>query len=141
MSEQDLQQLPPARRPLIIQQKQSVKPVYVADEALPAKENHTWECEGGYMANPYVHQEFPKMLYRLRSAEEIQIERDNLSWENWTDKDFDLLLATGHNQKRNKQGYEAWVTRHVDKTVETAKEEAAARKEGFLNLHEHAKAK
>jgi hypothetical protein len=132
----------PTRPPILIQDPQPVKPVYVADETMPAKGPHTYEGrEQGYVARDYAHQEYPKMLYRLRTAEELQYERDNTPLDVWRDKETDLLMLTGHNQRKDIKSYEAWINRHVDITVKTEKEEREARKESFMPLAELAKEK
>lgn len=128
---------------MTVQDPQPVKPVYVGDKGMPAMKPHRYAGrEEGYVETTYVHQEFPKGLYRERTAEEIQMERDNVTREMWMNRkqgeEMDLLALTGHNQKRDVKSYEAWVTRHVDTVVNDAKEEAAARKQGFKSLSEHA---
>lgn len=35
--------------------------------------HHTWTREGGYQPIPYVHQEFPKGLYRRREVAEAEV--------------------------------------------------------------------
>ncbi len=130
------------RPPTLVQDPQPVKPVHVAEENMVAKGPHTYAGrEQGYQPHTYVHQEYPKVLYRLRTAEELQYERDNTPLDVWRDKDTDLLLLTGHNQKKDIKSYEAWVNRHVDITVKNEKEEREAAKEGFKPLAELAKAK
>lgn len=128
------------RPPMLREDPRPVKSVYIADENMPAKGPHKYEGrERGYQANTYVHQEYPKMMYRARTPEEVQYERDNTPLDVWRSKDTDLLLLTGHNQRKDIKSYEAWVVRHIDITVNNAKEEKEAEKEGFkhlLALHE-----
>ena len=130
------------RPPMLIQDPQPVKPVFVAEDAMPAKGAHKYEGkERGYQPAVYVHQDYPKGLYRERTAEEIQIERDNMTKEMWMDKETNLIVLTGLNQKKDVRSYEAWVTRLVEATVADAKEENAERKKGFMSLAELKKEK
>lgn len=133
------------RPPVLIQDPQPVKSVHVEEVNMAAKGPHKWEGrERGYVPTTYVHQEFPKSLYRPRTPEEIQEERDSVTKEMWMNRkqgeEMDLIALTGHNQKRDAKSYEAWATRPVEVTVSTDKEEAGERKKGFMSLAELKKA-
>jgi hypothetical protein len=127
---------------MLVQDAQPVKDVYIPDAGMPAKGPHVYKGrEAGYIHAAYVHQEYPKGLYRARTAEEIQYERDNTPLDVWRDKETDLLQLTGHNQKKDIKSYEAWVTRHLEIVVSDEKEEKKAIAQGYKSLAELSKDK
>lgn len=124
-------------KPLVQQDPQPVKPVHVGDEGLAATGPHTYEGRGvGYQPASYVHQEYPKMLYRERTEDELKAELEAVPREVWLNKETDLLLLTGHNQPKTPRSHQAWVNRPVDVTVNNAKEEKEQRAEGFMSMQE-----
>jgi hypothetical protein len=72
-----------------------------------------------------VDAEYPRVMYRKRTEEEIEIEKANLSQERWMDKEEDLTQLTGQNQIKKVQNWLAYVTRPVEEVVHNAKERKA----------------
>lgn len=130
---------PPVTAPLV-QQVQPVRPVYVDEKQEPAKGSHVYlNREEGYVPKTYVHQEYPKMVYRHPTADEMQEKRENMPKDIWMDPSTDLLQLTGQNSKRDVKSYELYITKNIEQTVNSKKEEDEAAKEGFTNLIELSK--
>ena len=85
----------------------------------------TLQNPGRYVYQTPVDTEYPRVMYRKRTPEEIAIERDNLSKEQWMDPDIDLIQLTGANHIKKVQNWEAYVTRPVEEVVHNAKEQKA----------------
>lgn len=83
-----------------------------------------------------VDSEYPRVMYRKRTEEEIEIEKANLSQERWMDKEEDLTQLTGSNQVKKVQNWTAYVTRPVEEIVNNAKERKALGPEWTTSLKE-----
>lgn len=91
---------------------------------------HTYQDGTGQTSGRYVYQdpakvdsEYPRVMYRKRTEEEIEIEKVNLSQERWMDKEEDLTQLTGQNQVKKVQNWLAYVTRPVEEVVHSEKEQ------------------
>jgi hypothetical protein len=96
---------------------------------------------GRYVYSPPTDTEYPRVMYRKRTAEEVEIEKANLSQERWLDKDEDLTQLTGANQIKKVQNWQAYVTRPVEQIVHSAKEQKALGSDWTASLKEAREAK
>ena len=109
---------------------------------------HAYVEGTGQTSGRYVYQdparvdsEYPRVMYRKRTPEEIEIEKANLSQERWMDKDEDLTQLTGQNQIKKVQNWLAYVTRPVEEVVHNDKEKKKLGAEWTHSLKEVLEAK
>jgi|HubBroStandDraft_1064217.scaffolds.fasta_scaffold03156_10 hypothetical protein len=99
---------------------------------------HTYQEGTGQIPGRYVFldpakvdSEYPRVMYRKRTEEEIEIEKANLSQERWLDKEEDLTQLTGSNQVKKVQNWLAYVTRPVEEDVHNQKEQKKLESAGW----------
>jgi hypothetical protein len=90
---------------------------------------------------PAPDTEYPRVMYRKRTEEEVEIEKINLSQERWLDKEEDLTQLTGQNQIKKVQNWTAYVTRPVEEVVHGVKEQKALGAGWTISLKEVREAK
>lgn len=103
----------------------------------------TGQTMGRYVAiDPgKLDSEYPRVMYRKRTEEEIEIEKANLSQERWMDREENLTQLTGQNQIKKVQNWTAYVTRPVEGIVHNAKQQKALGPDWTPSLKEAREAK
>jgi hypothetical protein len=121
----------------IIPDAEEKNPVPVPKEARNALHPHIYDSTvnvltgkrvGYQRINVTASPEYPKIVYRRATEQEIKERRLELTEESWLDLDFDLLKETGLNQRKRHSDYEKWINRPTEVTVRSREEEEATLK-------------
>jgi len=82
--------------------------------------------EGGrYRTQHPANTEYPRVMFRKRTPEEVQQEQENMPKAMWLDAQVDLIQLTGHNYPKKVQYWEEYTTRPIEQIVYSLKEEKA----------------
>ena len=66
--------------------------------------------------------EFPRVMYRKATKQEIEDRKLDLPEEMWMDKEFDLVQLTGRNHLKRHSTWIAWMERPIEILVLTREE-------------------